>query len=57
MDLEKYEQWQVTKSTLNSKMDSLMIFGWVGLYFISRPDMGQKEFYQFWLNILDIWIY
>ena len=43
MDLEKYEQWQVTKSTLNSKMDSLMIFGWVGLYFISRPDMGQKE--------------
>ena len=47
MDLEKYEQWQVTKSTLNSKMDSLMIFGWVELYFISRPDMGQKEIINF----------
>ena len=55
MDLEKYEQWQVTKTTLNSKMDSLMIFGWVGLCFISR--YGPKGNYQFWLNILDIWIY
>ena len=47
MDLEKYEQWQVTKTTLNSKMDSLMILGWVGLYFISRPDMGQHEIINF----------
>ena len=55
MDLEKYEQWQVTKSTINSKMDRLMIFGWVGIYFISI--YGPKGNYQFWLNILDIWIY
>ena len=42
MDLVKYQQWQVTKSTLKFKMDSLMIVGWVGLVcFISRPDMGK----------------